>query len=484
MENKNFVSIQSQLASGHLTVSTLVSGYLKAIESTKELNIYLEVFAEEAITRAKELDKKFTADATSVGRLYGMVISIKDVICYKDHPVTGGSKILADFESLYTATALQRLLDEDVIVIGRVNCDEFAMGSGNENSAYGPTINALGENRVPGGSSGASAVAVQADTCLASLGSDTGGSVRQPAAFCGLVGFKPTYGRISRYGLLAYASSFDQIGTITNNVADAALLLEIMAGPDAYDSTASPETVEKYTSLDTQTRPKKIAYFKSALDHPSMDGEIRSASLEFLEKLKKNGHEVIGLNFDLLNYLIPAYYVLTTAEASTNLSRYDGVRYGHRSTEVNDLQETYKKSRTEGFGTEVKRRILLGTFVLSSGYYDAYYGKAQKVRRLITEQTKEIFQSYDYLVMPVTPSVAWKIGDKSIDPVAAYLADIYTVQANMTGIPAIAIPLGKNKESMPFGIQVMSGRHTELSLLSFANSIETSNLYIKNNTLL
>ncbi len=472
MENKNFVYIQSELASGNLTATKLVSDYLSAIESTNGLNIYLEVFTEEAITRAKELDEKFANDNTSVGRLYGMVISIKDVICYKDHPVTGGSKILAGFESLYTATALQRLLDEDVIIIGRVNCDEFAMGSGNENSAYGPTINALGENRVPGGSSGASAVSVQANTCLASLGSDTGGSVRQPAAFCGLVGLKPTYGRISRYGLLAYASSFDQIGTITNNVADAALLLEIMAGPDAYDSTASTKPVEAYSSLNSKTSLKKIAYFKSALDHPSMDPEIRTASLEFLEKLKKDGHEVVDLDFDLLDYLIPAYYVLTTAEASTNLSRYDGVRYGYRSTEVNDLQETYKKSRTEGFGTEVKRRILLGTFVLSSGYYDAYYGKAQKVRRLITEQTKEIFQSYDYLVMPVTPSVAWKIGDKSTDPVAAYLADIYTVQANMTGIPAIAIPLGKNKENMPFGIQIMSDRHTELDLLNFAKTIE------------
>lgn len=472
MKNNDFVYIKSQIASGSLTASKLVSDYLRTIESTTALNIYLEVFAEEAISRAKELDEKFTRDPNTVGRLYGMVISIKDVICYKDHQVTGGSKILAGFESLYTATALQRLLDEDVIVIGRVNCDEFAMGSANENSAYGPTINALGENRVPGGSSGASAVSVQANTCIASLGSDTGGSVRQPAAFCGLVGMKPTYGRISRYGLLAYASSFDQIGTITHSVADAALLLEIMAGPDDYDSTASPEIVKKYSVLATEVAPKKIAFFKSALDHPSMDPEIRTASLELLEKLKKDGHDVVDLEFNLLDYLIPAYYVLTTAEASTNLSRYDGVRFGYRSPEVSDLQDTYKKSRTEGFGTEVKRRILLGTFVLSAGYYDAYYGKAQKVRRLITEQTKEIFQSFDFILMPITPTVAWKIGDKSEDPVAAYLADIYTVQANMTGIPAIAIPLGINQENMPFGIQFMSDRHTESNLLSFANSLD------------
>lgn len=472
MKNNDFVSIQSKIASGDLTATQLVGDYLTAIEDSKNLNIYLEVFAEEAKQRAKTLDNKFAKDPSSVGRLYGMVISIKDVICYKDHQVTGGSKILAGFESLYTATALQRLLDEDVIVIGRVNCDEFAMGSANENSAYGPTINALGENRVPGGSSGASAVSVQGHTCVASLGSDTGGSVRQPAAFCGLVGMKPTYGRISRYGLLAYASSFDQIGTITHTVADAALLLEIMAGADEYDSTASSEPVEKYSELAPEITPKRIAYFKSTLDHPSMDAEIRDGSLEFLEKLKKDGHEVVNLDFELLDYLIPAYYVLTTAEASTNLSRYDGVRFGYRNPVVADLQDSYKKSRTEGFGTEVKRRILLGTFVLSSGYYDAYYQKAQKVRRLITEQTKEIFQSFDYIVMPVTPTIAWKIGDKSADPVAAYLADIYTVQANMTGIPAIAIPLGVNKENMPFGIQLMSAQNTEHSLLSFVNIID------------
>ncbi len=476
MENNDFVSIQSQITSGNLTVTQLVSQYLKAIASTKHLNAYVEVFADEAIERAKLLDERFSKNPDSVGRLYGMVISIKDVICYKGHQVTGGSKILAEFESLYTATALQRLLDEDVIVIGRVNCDEFAMGSGNENSAYGPTINALGENRVPGGSSGASAVAVQTNTCTASLGSDTGGSVRQPAAFCGLVGMKPTYGRISRYGLLAYASSFDQIGTITHTVADAALLLEIMAGPDEYDSTASPSRVEKYSNLESEPTQKKIAYFESTLNHPSIDPEIRSSSLKFLEKLKKDGHEVVGLSFDLLDYLIPAYYVLTTAEASTNLSRYDGVRFGYRSPEVVDLQESYKKSRTEGFGTEVKRRILLGTFVLSSGYYDAYYQKAQKVRRLITEQTKDIFKSFDHIIMPVTPTVAWKIGEKSADPIATYLADIYTVHANMAGIPAIAIPLGKNQENMPFGIQIISDRYKEHELLNFAKTVNNQQL--------
>lgn len=476
MKYNSFDSIQSEISSGNLTATKLVSDYLTAIEHTKSLNIYVEVFADEAKQRAKELDQKYSNDPNSVGRLYGMVISIKDVICYKDHQVTGGSKILAGFESLYTATALQRLLDEDVIVIGSVNCDEFAMGSANENSAYGPTVNGIGKNRVPGGSSGASAVSVQVHTCIASLGSDTGGSVRQPAAFCGLVGMKPSYGRISRYGLLAYASSFDQIGTITHNVTDAALLLEIMAGPDDYDSTASQEVVERYSELSPDSAPKKIAYFKSAFDHPSMDPEIRTKSMEFLEKLKKNGHNVASVTFDLLDYLIPAYYVLTTAEASTNLSRYDGVRFGYRSLEVSNLEETYKKSRTEGFGSEVKRRILLGTFVLSSGYYDAYYGKAQKVRRLIKEQTKEIFKSFDLILMPISPTVAWKIGEKSDDPIATYLADIYTVQANMTGMPAIAIPLGVNSENMPFGIQFIADRNKESSLFKFTKGIDNQTL--------
>lgn len=467
MPPTSLASVQAALADRTLSCYSLVTQYLEAIQKSAHLNIYLEVFADEARRRAKILDQKFQQDPDSTGRLYGMVISIKDVICYEGHAVSGGSKILSGFKSLYTATALQRLLDEDVIVIGRVNCDEFAMGSGNENSAYGPTINGIGKERVPGGSSGASAVAVQMGTCLASLGSDTGGSVRQPAAFCGLVGMKPSYGRISRYGLLAYASSFDQIGTLTHNVADAAILLEIMSGPDAFDATASQKKPDLYSQVMSNHKPKKIAYFKSAIEHPSMDPEIRQASLNFLNEKKAEGHEVNALDFDLLDFLVPAYYVLTTAEASANLSRYDGIRFGYRSEDTKRLKETYNKSRTEGFGPEVKRRILLGTFVLSSGYYEAYYRKAQKVRRMIKDKTKSIFQSYDYLVMPVTPTVAWKIGEKNDDPVAAYLEDIYTVQANMCGIPAIAVPLGRNKDGLLFGIQIMADQFNEQSLFEF-----------------
>lgn len=472
MQYTSLQHIQSDLQSGKTSCTQLVDFYLSKIEASKELNIYVEVFAEEAKAKAKALDQKYKQDPTSVGRLYGMVLSIKDVICYQGHPVTAGSKILEGFVSQYTATALQRLIDEDVIIIGRVNCDQFAMGSSNENSCYGPTRNAADPAYVPGGSSGASAVSVQAETCLASLGSDTGGSVRQPAGFCGIVGMKPTYGRISRYGLLAYASSFDQIGTLTNNVTDAALLLEIMAGKDEYDSTSSSNVVADYSNQLSFNKKAKIAYFNSAFQNEQLDAQIKNESLALIEKLKGEGHTVDAVDFEYLDYIIPAYYVLTTAEASSNLSRYDGIRYGRRSPEATNLQEAYNKSRTEGFGEEVKRRIMLGTFVLSSGYYDAYYTKAQKVRRLIAERTSAIFQEYDFILMPTAPTVAWKIGEKMDDPVAVYLADIYTVQANMVGIPAIALPLGKNKEGLPFGVQLMANKFEEEALLSFAKQLD------------
>ncbi len=470
-------AIQSKLQSGKTTCVQLVDAYLQQIEASKNLNIYVEVFAAEAKAAAQQLDEKYQKDPTSVGRLYGMVLSIKDVICYQNHSVTAGSKILEGFVSQYTATALQRLLDEDVIVIGRVNCDQFAMGSSNENSHYGPTRNAIDPDRIPGGSSGASAVAVQAGTCLASLGSDTGGSVRQPAGFCGLVGTKPTYGRISRYGLLAYGSSFDQIGTLTNNVEDAALLIEIMAGADEFDSTSSQQPVPPYGQLleanhqEQGAKKMNIAYFDTAFQHQQLDESIRKESLALIDRLKTEGHTVEAVDFEYLDYIIPAYYVLTTAEASSNLSRYDGIRYGRRSPEATNLKEAYNKSRTEGFGPEVKRRIMLGTFVLSSGYYDAYYTKAQKVRRLIAERTAAIFQNYDFILMPTAPTVAWKIGEKMDDPVAVYLADIFTVQANMVGIPAIALPLGKNVDGLPFGIQLMANKFHESDLFSFAKEM-------------
>ena len=463
--------IQTALREQSISMQALVEYYLEQIEASKALNIYVEVYAEEALTKAKAIDEALQNNSDALGRLYGMVLSHKDVICYQGHGVTAGSKILEGFESLFSATAIERMLAEDAIIIGRVNCDEFAMGSTNETSIYGPTRNGADPTKVPGGSSGASAVAVQMDTCLISLGSDTGGSVRQPAGFCGVIGMKPTYGRISRHGLLAYGSSFDQIGVLSHSVEDAAISLEIMAGADEFDSTASQSEVPAYSQVIDDSPKSKIAYFDTAINHPELDPEVKAQTLALLDRLKAEGHTVTEVPFDYLDYIIPAYYVLTTAEASSNLSRYDGVRFGHRSKAAKNLIETYKKSRTEGFGTEVKRRIMLGTFVLSSGYYDAYYSKAQKVRRLIFDATKAIFQDHDFIIMPTAPSTAWNLGESLDDPVKMYLADIFTVQANMVGIPAIALPLGTHSNGLPIGVQFMADSLEEAKLLAFAQSV-------------
>ena len=470
---------QQQLLFGNTNCVDTVNNYLQQIDKKKHLNAFTELYATEALTRAAALDahRSLTKKAD---QLHGVVIALKDVICYKDHLVTAASKILAGFVSVYSATAVQKLLDAGAIIIGTCNCDEFAMGSSNENSAYGNVLNALDEKKVPGGSSGGSAVAVQAGMCMVSLGSDTGGSVRQPADFCGIVGLKPSYGRISRYGLIAYASSFDQIGIFGNSVADVALTLQTIAGPDAYDSTVietsfSTEESKQVTDYLTETNisiaPKKyrIAYFEEALQHPSLDPEIKAAILSTIKKLKADGHTVTTVPFKLLDYIVPAYYVLTTAEASSNLNRYDGVRFGHRTTEaVADLTEFYKRSRSEGFGKEVKRRILLGTFVLSSGYYDAYFTKAQQVRRLLVDSTTNIFREFDALLLPTAPSTAFALGENTDDPIAVYLADIYTVFANLTGVPAISVPLYKHSNGLPFGLQVITNKMDEVTLLQLA----------------
>jgi aspartyl-tRNA(Asn)/glutamyl-tRNA(Gln) amidotransferase subunit A len=468
------------LTANNTTCADVVHYYLQQIEDNKKLNAFTEVFADEALQLAKALDEK-RKKGEPLKKLHGVVIAIKDVLCYKDHTVTASSKILEGFKSLYTATAVQRLLDEDAIIIGSCNCDEFAMGSSNENSVYGNVLNTLDNTKVPGGSSGGSAVAVQAGLCMASLGSDTGGSVRQPADFCGIIGLKPGYGRISRYGLIAYASSFDQVGIFANNINDTALLLEIMSVEDQFDSTvASPnpsgggelETVCNFSeALSTQENKKyKIAYFKEALHHPSLDKEIRQNILNLIETLKSNGHTVNEIDFDLLDYVVPAYYVLTTAEASSNLNRYDGIRYGYQAKgNIKELTEFYKQTRSEGFGKEVQRRIMLGTFVLSSGYYDAYFSKAQQVRMLLADRTDAIFIDYDAVIMPTSPTTAFPIGEKNTDPVAMYLADIFTVFANLTGIPGISVPLFKHSNGMPFGLQIMTKKTDELTLLQLAD---------------
>ena len=467
---KTLAEIQSSLASGHTTVKELVIGYLSNIEKNKNLNAFLEVFSDDAVIRAEELDLK-TASKAPKGKLFGLVIGIKDNICYRGHKVSAGSKILEGFESIYSATVVERLLAEDAVIIGRLNCDEFAMGSSNENSAYGPVLNAQDNTRVPGGSSGGSAVAVQAGLCHASLGSDTGGSIRQPAAFCGVVGYKPTYGRVSRYGLIAYASSFDQIGPFTHSVEDNALIMEVLAGADDYDSTASSKPVHEY-SKETFSGKAKIAVLKNTVDHKAINPEVRAETEKVIESLKSKGHIVEEVNFDLTDYLIPVYYVLSTAEASSNLARFDGVHYGYRSPRSTDMESVYKLSRTEGFGKEVKNRIMLGTFVLSAGYYDAYYSRAQKVRRRLSEQISEIFKTHDFILMPTAPSVAFKLGEKTSDPTEMYLADIYTVLANLVGVPAISLPLAKNSEGLPIGIQLMAEKFEDGKLLAFSKMIQ------------
>ena len=455
------------LQNGQTTCVEAVRFYVDAIAARPGLNAYLEVFAQEALAKAAELDA-YRASGATIGKLHGVVVGIKDVICYKGHAVSAGSKILENFTSVYNATAVEKLLEQEAIIIGRQNCDEFAMGSSSENSAFGPVKNALDETRVPGGSSGGSAVSVQAGLAMVSLGSDTGGSVRQPADFCGVVGLKPSYGRISRYGLIAYASSFDQIGIFAQSVEDAALVLEVISGKDNFDSTVSQQDVPAFSNLGPAQK-YKIAYFKQALEHPGLDPEIRTAVQGLVEQLRSQGIQVDPIEFNLLDQVVPTYYVLTTAEASSNLSRFDGVRYGHRtSIQHVDLNQLYKASRTEGFGKEVQRRILLGTFVLSSGYFDAYFTKAQQVRRILWNKANEVFAGYDLLISPTVPAPAFKLGEKSEDQVAMFLADIYTVFANLVGIPAISIPLFQHSNGMPFGLQLMSSHFQESDLLQFS----------------
>ncbi len=455
----------NSLASGTVTCVETVTYYLQQIRKNQQLNAFIEVFENEALEAAALLDAK-RKYGKPLGKLHGVIVAIKDVICYNGHKVSAASKMLENFTSIYNATAVEKLLEEDAIIIGRNNCDEFAMGSSSENSAFGVVKNTLDESRVPGGSSGGSAVAVQAGMCMVSLGSDTGGSVRQPADFCGIVGLKPSYGRVSRYGLIAYASSFDQIGIFANTIEDAALTLEVIAGADDFDSTVSQKEVPPYSILlEPDTKKYKLAYFKEALENEGLDAEIKQQILSFIALLKAQGHTVEPINFDWLDYVVPTYYILTTAEASSNLSRFDGVRFGHQTALKNsDLTEMYKASRSEGFGKEVQRRIMLGTFVLSSGYYDAYFTKAQQVRQLLHQRAKEIFAGYDAIISPTVPATAWKFGEKSDNPTAMYLADIYTVFANLVGIPAVSLPLFKHTNGMPFGLQVMCSHFEEVNL--------------------
>ena len=467
-----FTSIKdyhAALNAGHTTCAQAVKYYLDKITAHENLNAYLEVFSEEALEQAAILDAE-AKQGKKLGKLHGVIIAIKDVLSYKGHGLSAASKILENYTAVYTATAIQKLIDEGAIIMGRQNCDEFAMGSSNEHSAYGPVKNAIDNSKVPGGSSGGSAVAVQAGLSMISIGSDTGGSVRQPADFCGVVGLKPSYGRISRYGLIAYASSFDQIGIFSKTIEDAALVLEVMAGEDEFDSTVSSKPVPAYSKeIESTASPKKVAYFKETLFHPGLDAEIKTKIESYLKDLTDKGYIVEAIDFSLLSYLVPTYYVLTTAEASSNLSRFDGIKFGHRTKEsIADLNDLYKKTRTEGFGEEVQRRILLGSFVLSAGYFDAYFTKAQQVRQKLVDLTSTVFSKYDLILSPTVPTTAFGLGAHNHSATEMFLADIYTVYANLVGIPAISIPLFTHSNGMPFGLQVMSASFNEAGLLSFS----------------
>ncbi len=474
MHYSSLETIRHDLAQGKITVVSLVQGYLDRIaEVNPTLNLFIEVFEAEALARAKAIDARLSEGKAGV--LAGMVVGIKDVICMEGHLISASSRILQGFESQITATVVERLLAEDAIIIGRQNCDEFAMGSSNENSFYGPARLPADPERVTGGSSGGSAASVAAGCCLASLGSDTGGSVRQPAGFCGVYGVKPTYGRISRWGLIAYASSFDQIGPLTRSVADAALLLQVMAGPDGKDHTSSQQPVGTYFPVQEVSGEKfRIAYLEEAMTPHGLDPEVYAAANAWLEARRNEGHEVKPISFPLLPYLVPCYYLLTTAEASSNLQRFDGIRYGYRANQPKDLRDLYVRSRTEGFGEEVKKRILLGAFVLSAGFYEAYYQQAQKVRRIIRDQTTAVLEEFDFIFSPTSPSPAFKVGEKSKDPISMYLADIFTVHANLAGIPACSFPMAFTTGGLPIGGQ-LSGKPFEEGILlgavqSFSNS--------------
>lgn len=472
MEHYDFTSIsqtRDDLLNGKYSAEDLCQYYLSKATSDDHFNAFLEVFESSALETAKALDAHI-AQGNDPGPLTGAIIAIKDNLCLKGHRVSASSKILEGFESLYTATSVQRLLDAGAIIIGRTNCDEFAMGSSNENSAFGGVKNPIQTDLVTGGSSGGSAAAVAAGLCMAALGSDTGGSIRQPASFCGIVGMKPTYGRISRYGLIAFASSFDQIGPFAHSAEDASLLYEVMAGADSMDSTCSQRAV----SLEAEVKPSyTFAYLQEVMNSPGLHPDVKRTFQEKLDYLRSDGHEVVGVSFPYLDHMVPCYYVLTTAEASSNLARFDGVHYGNRSDASQDIPSTYFNSRTEGFGTEVKRRIMLGTFVLSTGYYDAYYAKGQKVRRLIKQATDDILSKADFIISPTTPHPAFKTGEKVDDPISLYLEDIFTAQANLAGNPAISVPMGKTAEGLPMGIQLTAASFDEASLFKASSMLQS-----------
>ena len=513
MKYRTYRDARQALDKGETNCETLVSSFFKEIDAAnEELNVFISQDRERALERAREVDQMLAQGADLP--LAGMVMGIKDVICIKGKPVTCGSRILEGFNSLFSATAIERLYEAGALFIGKTNCDEFAMGSSNENSAFGPVKNPVNPAYVPGGSSGGSAAAVAAGMVHTSLGSDTGGSVRQPAAFCGVVGLKPTYGRVSRYGLVAYASSFDCIGPVGHSVGDVADILQVIAGEDPNDSTSAAVPVDRYRDAMTGSVEGLRIGLPKEYYAEGLDAEIRQMLDGHINALEQQGATVKDVSLPNTEYGIATYYILATAEASSNLARYDGVRYGHRadvdairakvkeqearlSSELNAmrkeghaaqvevlekelrmqpslLEEVYATTRSEGFGDEVKQRILLGTYVLSSGYYDAYYGKAQRARSLIRQDFETVFEEVDVLVTPATPTPGFKLGSQIEDPLAMYLGDIYTVTANLAGIPGLVVPIGNHSIGLPVGMQLL-GRHFEESLLLRVGDVVMNN---------
>lgn len=461
---RTFHEAKAALASGSTSVAAMAQAALTRAQAKAHLNIFLELFPESAMAQAAAVDAKLAQG--QAGPLAGAVVSIKDNLCYAGHRVSAASRMLEGYVSPFSATVVERLLAADAVIIGRTNCDEFAMGSSNETSAYGTVGNPLDGSRVPGGSSGGAAASVAAELCHMALASDTGGSIRQPASFCGVAGFKPTYGRVSRYGLIAFASSFDQIGPMAHDVRDVESIHQVIAGPDPRDNTSSHQP-----PVDARTPAKlKVGYYTDCLEHPGLDPEVKAHLQGQLDRLASEGHTVVPLELAMADLFVPAYYILSTAEASSNLARFEGVRYGHRAKQAEGVDQVYKRSRSEGFGGEVKRRILLGTFVLSAGYYDAYYAQGMRVRRLIRDNTLQALSGVDVLLTPTCPDTAFAKGHIS-DPVAMYLQDIFTVQANLAGIPAISIPTGSHSNGLPFGIQLMAKPFEDERLLAVAREV-------------
>jgi len=473
IENLTIDAVRAGIASGKVKATDLAEQHYARIgERDGVINSFLALSRERALTRAAKIDG-IAAKGEALPALAGVPIGIKDVLVMQGAPATAGSLILKGYRPPYDATAVTKLEAAGAVLLGKLNCDEFAMGSSNENSAYGPVLNPRALDRVPGGSSGGSAAAVAAGFAVATLGTDTGGSIRQPAAFCGVVGVLPTYGRVSRYGLIAFASSLDRVGPLTKNVKDAATVLQVIAGKDVMDGTSSDRPVEDYVArLAVPVEGLRVGvpeeYFGEGLDE-----EIRAAIDGVLAGLKMVGCVVKPVQLPHTKYAIPTYYVIATAEASANLSRFDGVRYGFRAEEAKTLSAMYRETRDKGFGAEVKRRILLGTYALSAGYYDAYYRKAQQVRTLLTRDFLSAFADVDVLVAPVTPTPAFKLGEKTDDPVKMYLEDIYSVAASLAGICGVSVPCGTTKNGLPIGVQVMGKHFDEATMLRVAQAIET-----------